>query len=235
METFKIDDVEFVLDPREGHLRDKSSENRFVLVKNQRCLDFYRNWEGDKPKQIMEVGLFEGGSLVLLDKLFKPEKIVGLEIKREPIEPLELYRKNNPHMITYYGRSQDMPGTGMAARQNFPNGIDLVVDDASHLFAQTKATFEMLFPLVKPGGKYVIEDWAWAHRANRQTKKDPWATEPAMSNLILMLMTMAVTYPVLDKIEIHQELVSITKGRGALPQNPFDLSPILRGRKMPLI
>ena len=80
--------------------------------------------------------------------------------------------------MTYYGRYQNKEGTLMAARANFPKGIDLVVDDASHLYEQTKATFAMLFPLVRPGGNYVIEDWSWAHWARHSKSR----TQPGTAN-----------------------------------------------------
>ena len=36
---------------------------------------------------------------------------------------------------------------------------DLVVDDASHVGHLTVATMRLLWPLLSPGGFYVIEDW----------------------------------------------------------------------------
>ena len=38
--------------------------------------------------------------------------------------------------------------------------IDLVIDDASHLWDKTLASFEVLYPRLRPGGRFVIEDWA---------------------------------------------------------------------------
>ena len=38
--------------------------------------------------------------------------------------------------------------------------LDLVVDDASHLYEETKASLEVLLPRVRPGGLFIIEDWA---------------------------------------------------------------------------
>ena len=38
-------------------------------------------------------------------------------------------------------------------------GWDLIVDDARHDGPKTAATFALLWPLVSPGGYYVIEDW----------------------------------------------------------------------------
>ena len=41
--------------------------------------------------------------------------------------------------------------------------IDLVIDDASHRLAETRSSFESLFPHVRPGGLFIIEDWRCDH------------------------------------------------------------------------
>jgi SAM-dependent methyltransferase len=44
---------------------------------------------------------------------------------------------------------------------DFNGPLDLVFDDASHFYRFSKVSFETLFPLLRPGGLYVIEDWSW--------------------------------------------------------------------------
>jgi hypothetical protein len=39
----------------------------------------------------------------------------------------------------------------------FDGPLDLLIDDASHLYRQTRASFEALFPLLVPGGLSIIE------------------------------------------------------------------------------
>lgn len=68
--------------------------------------------------------MYMGGSMVFFDKLYKPEKLVGVDTRREPIEALEIYRKDKSHIVTYYGLYQEKPNALIAARQNFPEGID---------------------------------------------------------------------------------------------------------------
>jgi hypothetical protein len=41
--------------------------------------------------------------------------------------------------------------------------VDLVIDDASHRFGPTLASFETIFPRLRPGGAYIIEDWRGQH------------------------------------------------------------------------
>ena len=232
VESFKLHGIEFKIDSRQLKERGVSTSKSFLLNMSERAVQFYRQWNSAKPKFVMQVGLSDGGAVVLFDKLFAPTKIVGVDSRRNAIDALEEYRVDNPHVLTYYGRSQDKPGTWQAARQNFPKGIDLVVDDASHLYDQTRSTFEMLFPLVAPGGKYIIEDWAWSHRPGAQEKSSVWADKKSTTNLVLGLVVMSASYGVVESVHVQQELICITKGRGVLPENPFVLSAHLRGRTM---
>ena len=235
MKKFKTGGITFLQEIGKPQDRSVSDGNTFVLVKTDAMLDFYRQLADHAPKTVMEVGMFEGGSLVWYDKIYQPSKLVGLDLRREPIEALEKYREDKPHIATYYGRHQDKEGTRMAARQNFPSGIDLVVDDASHLYEQTKETFKMLFPMVRAGGHYVIEDWTWSHRPAYQGDKGVWADKPALTNLILELVVMASQTSVIESIHVDRGLVCVRKGAGVFKEEMFDFSGCLRGKDMPVL
>jgi hypothetical protein len=232
MQSFEIDGIEFVIDTRPGNQRGVSQGNRFVLVKSDQCLDFYRHWQGERPRDILEVGLFQGGSLVLLDKLFGPRKLVGIDIRREPIAALEEYRADKPHIDVHYATSQDNPETRQVARRSFADGIDLVIDDASHLYEQTKATFTMLFPLVRAGGRYVIEDWAWSLRPAYQTESGPWHNRPALTNLVIELLLLVGKSHSVSRIDVLRDLVCIHRGPGVPPADAFENASVLRGRQL---
>lgn len=227
--------VEFVLDTRPGPQRAKSSGNRFVLVKSRQTLSFYDRLRERQPKEILEIGIFQGGSLVYFDKLFAPTCLVGIDLKREPIAALERYREGKPYIKTFYGRSQDKVGTRAAAQSSFPRGIDLVVDDASHNYAKTKATFESIFPLVRPGGHYVIEDWAWSHRPNAQQRDAPWSSEPALTNLVFNLVVLTAVSRVITSIYLSESVVCVEKGRGMLPKAKLEVDGYLRGKALAMI
>jgi cephalosporin hydroxylase len=198
-------------------------------------LEFYESLRALRPKNILELGMFEGGSMVYYDKLYAPERLVGIDIRATPIAALERYREGRDHIKTFYKLSQDSPRARDIAQANFPSGIDLVVDDASHLYAQTQASFEMLFPLIKPGGLYVVEDWAWSHRPQYQAPDATWNAQPALTNLIFNLVILTAVSRVISSLTIFENLVCITKGRGTLPETKLDLSHCLRGREMPQI
>ena len=235
MDSFELDGITFVQDLRPGVQRGVSSKDEFILVKNRTMLEFYEELAARKPKNIVEIGMFEGGSMVYFDKLFKPDNLVGIDIKRKPIEPLEQYRIGREHIKTFYGRSQDALSTRGAVQANCKGGVDLVVDDASHLYELTKTTFENLFPLVKSGGTYVIEDWAWSHRPAAQAPDAAWSQQPALSNLIISLVLMTGVSHVIERVLVTEHLVAVTKGKGVLPATKLDVSHSLRGKSLTLL
>lgn len=50
--------------------------------------------------------------------------------------------------------------------------LDIVIDDASHVLTTTTRSFEMLFPRLRPGGIYVIEDWSSEHMLERELQRE---------------------------------------------------------------
>lgn len=60
----------------------------------------------------------------------------------------------------YQGRQEDAELLNRIARENAPEGFDIIIDDCSHVGALTRASFRLLFDEhLKSGGVYVVEDW----------------------------------------------------------------------------
>lgn len=236
LETFEMGDVMFTLDIRDGKDRDVSKDGNFVLVKTNAFLQFYRALQQRKLENILEIGMLEGGSLVLFDKLYEPKKLVGVDIRHDPIEPLEKYRENRQHIVPFYGLSQNDPELANVLEGEFRDGIDLIVDDASHHYEPTRATFHMCFPLLKPGGLYVIEDWSWSHKPPHQTSDHPWFEKPALTNLIMELMINLPDSRQMNRVTVYRDLVVVEKAAiatGAI--NLDDGHGRLRDRKLDLL
>jgi predicted O-methyltransferase YrrM len=144
-------------------------EGFLPVAKDREQIDRYlRLGEGLHPQVIVELGVQRGGSTALLHALYQPRRLVAIELEREPppalsgyIARLGLEEVVKPH----YGVDQadrDAVASIMAAELG-GEPIDLVIDDASHLLEPSRVSFETLFPLVRPGGLYVIEDWNADH------------------------------------------------------------------------
>ena len=138
----------------------------------------------------------------------------------------------------HYGVSQDdRAAVERAVSDKFGDApVDMVVDDASHAYRLTRASFEILFPRLRHRGVYVIEDWAWAHWAGGfQTEQ--WIDEPALSNLAFELtMLVGTRHDMLEKVDVRQGTVAAFKS-AVQPLPDFRLSEayLMRGKPLPLI
>lgn len=112
--------------------------------------DYFARLTG--PINLLELGIFHGGSLLLWRDHIESGNIVGLDLNEVKV-PDETGR------IKVYQGSQD--DTDLLDRIGKDIGpFDIIIDDASHLAAATKVSFWWLFERhLKPGGVYAIEDW----------------------------------------------------------------------------
>jgi len=101
-----------------------------------------------------EVGVHEGGSLAMWQDLFPQGMVIGVDN-----DPSCTWPEGTRRVIA----EQDDPALAVMVAGHALAGCDLIVDDASHVGQLSMATFALLWPLVRPGGFYVVEDWA-----------DPW-------------------------------------------------------------
>jgi len=134
--------------------------------KNVRQLAFYEDLVGhlrDQPLNVLEVGVFHGGSTLLLAGYFPTSRILAVDIQEPPLVFYdELRERELTDRVKVVMVSQaDAAGLQGTIESFFGSQqLDLIIDDASHLYSQTRATFDIVFgQYVKPGGIYVIEDW----------------------------------------------------------------------------
>lgn len=99
--------------------------------------------------RVCEVGVFGGSSLDMWQALFPDGIIAGVDSNPDCTWP--------PGTVRVVA-AQDDPGLPVLLGQHAEQW-DLIVDDASHDGELTMATFRLLWPLVAPGGFYVVEDW----------------------------------------------------------------------------
>lgn len=123
--------------------------------------------------RVCELGVERGGSLRLWQTLFPEGVVVGVD--SDP-------RAHWPEGTIKCVRDQAASSLRATLSVLTPDGqYDLIVDDASHLAHPTQVTFENLWPLVRPGGWYVIEDWGVALRGNAPMyEPDMWRTVVAL-------------------------------------------------------
>jgi hypothetical protein len=83
-----------------------------------------------------------------------------------------------------------------------------------------------VFPFLRPGGVYVIEDWAWAHWPGVwQEGGGPWPDKPAPSLLVLELaMLCASRSDLVESVDVTSGLIVVRRGPGKISETDFELS-----------
>lgn len=162
-DTFVVDGVEFVCDYRPG-----STADRFFIVKSPRAIPGFRQLCGQfKGSTIVELGIAEGGSVALLALEAVPRRLVALDLEPNRLGALDEFvtqRDLGDVVRLHYGVDQADRTSVLAALDDLDGEpIDLAIDDASHQLGPTRSSFDAIFPRVRPGGLFIIEDWCADH------------------------------------------------------------------------
>jgi predicted O-methyltransferase YrrM len=196
--------------------RRPSTSEVFTIVKSEPYLRVYEDLASSfSPRSILELGIFQGGSYVFLDKLFKPRRMSAVDISQKPVAALLQYLSRSENRFVHFGTSQhDRELLQQVVLGELEDELDLVVDDASHTYEETKASFEFLFPLLSPGGVYVIEDWSWAHHPSYQSPAAPFSKRRALSNLLFEQIMLLGSTLLISEIRVWRFLYLIYKAKG---------------------
>ena len=116
---------------------------------------------------ILEVGIYKGaGIAAFLDYL--PNAIICGIDTFERIRPEEVLILQHERVAWKEGDSRtiDLP---------YCYGFDFIFDDGGHQPLVQAETFKNLYPLLRPGGKYFIEDvWAVDLMSAKQVRNNAW-------------------------------------------------------------
>lgn len=130
---------------------DKSSPYHNYLNTYEQYFDQYKN----NHFTLLELGLGdknsanrEGESLFVWRDYFPNAHIIGVDN-----DPAKLY--NGDRVTTFVCDQTD--DITISYHLGFAKPF-IIIDDASHIQSKTIASFEALFPILQPGGYYIIED-----------------------------------------------------------------------------
>lgn len=212
----------------------QSTDNHFILGKSASMIaSMMENTERIETRNIIDVGVYKGGSVVFLNELFHPAKLVAIERNTADIPALNRYcndpaRAARPSVFLGVDQADPIALAGICRQEFGDLPVDLVIDDASHFLDETRATFRALFPRLRPGGMYIIEDWAWAHWPEDYWQKerggDYFRGKLPLSNLLVELMLLCAGAPELvSKVTFNSVVIYVERGPGALEPD-FELS-----------
>ncbi len=214
----------------------------FIFKPRWRVDQYVELLERLKPERIFELGIFLGGSAALFAELARPKRLVAVDNRTRQPRTLSDYldRRGLSDLVRpYYDVNQaDKARLMEIVGEAFGDEpIDLVVDDCSHLYKATRASFSVLFPLLRPGGVYVIEDWPWAHTPVGATNADGrYPDRVPLTRLIFELILAIPGVPdLIERIEIDSNAVQVTRGHTAADPSSFDLSKCSNPRGLRLL
>ena len=117
----------------------------FTLV-YEKWMDSIRN----DVKKIVEIGVENGNSLKMWSEYFPKAKIYGIDINDKSIY--------NTDRITCYQCDQSDSNKLLKTMDLIGNDVDVIIDDGSHVVSHQQTTLAQLFPYVKRGGMFWVED-----------------------------------------------------------------------------
>lgn len=146
------------------------------------CNEYAKLFKEIKEKKlvILEIGVHEGSSLLMWGEYFKNSKIYGLD---------DFHRENHPEFYNVSTTSYDYVADRLSINSNITpikgsqgsaedldkaldiigEEIDIIIDDGAHWPDFIDISLGKLFPKLKSGGMYIVEDVSTSEE--RQAKK----------------------------------------------------------------
>lgn len=125
---------------------------------------FYEQWMAgmrDKPISLLEIGVNMGASIIMWLEYFPNAKVYGVDIVPRTRPP------ESDRYKFFQGDQQNVDFWRATAPQMGP--LDIVIDDGGHTCGQIEVSFRCLWPALRPGGLYCIEDLGAAYNPDTQT------------------------------------------------------------------
>ena len=119
---------------------------------------------GRWPRTLMELGVDNGGSLMLWNDLFELERIVGLDSVLTAKTREMLDRFSHIHFFQFDQRDKGSVYKILKQLESRKWAFDVIVDDCCHDQRAIIMNLKAFWKLLNPGGMYIVEDW----RANEK-------------------------------------------------------------------
>jgi len=239
-----ISDNEFEIDGTKFKLAIVPEHGVLTVMKERFHIEAYAELaEEIKPgSNIVEIGIRSGASTALMAVLYKPNCLSAIELNKKSTKLFTNFLESHPdgrRIRTHFGCDQgDISQLEAVLKSDFgQQALDLVIDDASHQLIPSMASFNLLFPRLRPGGIFVIEDWSWEHFAEREYGIEYTGWEvTGFANLTLMTVLACAHSPdIIEKVTLRRGIAVVHRGPGSLQQGEFKLINLLGERGQQLL
>lgn len=117
--------------------------------------DFYFSSLRNQPLKFLEIGFLVGCSAQMWDRYFSKATLHFIDVAPELFEKYSAGLSSRCHFhIADQGNKDDL----LTFIQKVDGDFDIILDDGGHTTQQQVTSFKTLFPYVKSGGIYIIED-----------------------------------------------------------------------------
>jgi cephalosporin hydroxylase len=152
---------------------DKAEPRRTILDLYDQHLRTLRN----EPITLLEIGVFRGESLRMWRDYFPLGRIYGVDIEPDSMQ------HEDERIRVFIGSQSDVAFLeNVVAESGNP---DIIVDDGSHLASDQIGSLLHLWPHLKPGGYYIVEDTHTSYLSNyRMGFRQPGTTIELLKKVI---------------------------------------------------
>jgi tetratricopeptide (TPR) repeat protein len=183
------------------HGTDKSLLRHDYLRHYERLLAPWR----DEPITLLEIGVFDGASLLMWEEYFPCATIVGIDVA----DRCRAYAGGR--RVVEIASQADHESMKRIGQQYAPQ---VVIDDGSHRADHIQIAFDALFPQLRSGGIYIIEDVAMhigpnADRLRGEAVASPQAAFCALAERVVCPPRGARL--AIDSIEFVRSAVAVRK------------------------
>ena len=160
--------------PRQGTIGMRNLKqifDRYKCDKGSGRHQYYQEYEiymekfRDKPIKILEVGTYKGASIAAWREYFSDDSILyTMDIfTRLEADSIDVLKNDNVKWMQADSMGEDLP---QKIKEEWGDDIefDFIIDDGAHHPDANRLTFQNLYPFLKEGGKYFIEDIIPMHK-----------------------------------------------------------------------
>jgi SAM-dependent methyltransferase len=182
----------------------------------------------------VELGIWGGGSVALWSLVADPSCLLAIDLSDQGDSAmLAQLRAERPSLHTAWSTDQaDREAITARLADVGIDVLDVVIDDASHQYRASLGSFEILFPYLRPGGLYILEDWQWSFEPGGGQMAS--TQRPLVELLHELLGVLGSTTGVITRVEVYPLFAVIERG-GAPISEPLQLQEQIRRRPRPTL
>lgn len=182
-----------------------SLKNKFTFRTYEELFGRFRH----KNPVILEIGVRGGGGTELFYKYFEDQcEIYGVDIE----ERVKRIQKKYPQTQIFIGDQAD-PVFMKHVAETIGKPIDIVLDDGGHFMHQQIRSFEALFPFVREGGVYVIEDVQTSYNEKFNNHTTPTLVEYFKTMTDKVVQGSLGSESQVKSIQFYKDMVAIQKDK----------------------